>query len=81
MARDMMARRLQAWLDFLAMPGVVDGLRRNAGPTFRWEEVGNAARGLNLDPASGADLGLLLGILADVCFTDAPARSACQRRI
>jgi hypothetical protein len=68
MARDMMARRLRAWLDFFAMPGVVDAMRRNSGPNFRWDEIENGARALNLDPASDTDLGILLGILADVCF-------------
>jgi hypothetical protein len=66
MARDMMGRRLRAWLDFFAMPVIVEVvLRRRRAHA---EEIERGARAFNVDPTSLADLGLLLGILADVCF-------------
>jgi hypothetical protein len=75
MARDMMARQLQAWLWLMGYDRrVADGFRRNAGH-LRQDCVDRACAAFGgLDRASATDLSVLLGILADIVFRTYDAR-------
>jgi hypothetical protein len=68
MARDYTGRRLKAWVELLAIPGMRQSMLRQVGADFREAEINRAAKALGLDLSDATQMLFLLGVACECLF-------------